>query len=145
MKIVHQESNVFYEITEHSKSVKLLDPATNRAYYFKESYEAIWFLIELIRNTSIDYLSNENLKEIAVQLHSSPEQISKSRLAAFKKEKVNHTYYDQVFLKLLSQYRSGADTFILSNKTNFSIHYEVVYLVRQSLTKKGAPSFSVYA
>jgi hypothetical protein len=148
MKIVHQESNSFFEITEHSKSVKLLDSATNRAYYFKESYEAIWFVIELIRNTSIDFLSNEDLKQIALQSHT-PEELSKSKLAVFKKEKVNHTYYDQVFLKLLSHYRSGSDTFVLGNKTNFSIHYEMVYLVRQSLSnqssKKTAPSFSVYA
>jgi hypothetical protein len=145
MKITHQESNFFYDIIEQSRSVKLIDSATNRAYYFKESYEAIWCLIELVRNTSIDHISDNDLKEIASRAHLSLNEVTKSRVAAFKKEKIDHTYYDQVFLKLLSQYRSGADTFTLSNKTNFSIQHEMIHLIRQSASRTLSVVPTVYA
>jgi hypothetical protein len=144
MKIIQQDSNFSYDIVEHSRSVKLVDAVTNRAYYFRESYEAIWFLIELVRNTSIDHISDGDLKEIASRARVSVDEVTKSRMAAFKKEKIDHTYYDQVFLKLLSQYRSGADTFTLSNKMNFSVQYEMVHLIRQSASRRLSALHTVY-
>lgn len=139
MTVHHEESKTVYDITEHESNYKLVDSSTNRTYFFKESYEAVWFVIELIRNSSFDKLSEDDLKEITKRSHLDLPVIPKSLIAMLKREKISRTYYDQIFLKLLSQYRAGVDSITVSNKTNFIVNHEVGHLVRNITGAK--PSF----
>jgi hypothetical protein len=131
MRICHVESDIFYDITEDKERYKLHDSHTSHTYHFKEAYEAIWMAVELTRNMSFDMLTNDALSSIVKRSSSQLNTAPKAMIAMLKKEKINRTYYDQVFLKLLSQFRSGQQTFIISNKTNFSVEHEVAFLVRK--------------
>src|SRR5687767_13665905 len=121
MKIYHAESGNVYEITEQKDSFKLFDSKNNKSHSFKESYEAIWFAIELIRGTSLDALTEENLNAVISKLQLKIASLPKTMVPQLKKEKINHTYYDQVFLKLLTSYRCGHQEITVSNQTNFDI------------------------
>ncbi len=133
MKITHKESGAVYEITQQKESFKLHDYGTERSYYFKESYDAIWHVIELTRNISFDFLDDENLKEIARRAHLTLETVPKSLMSSIKKETLNRTYYDQIFMKLLTNYRAGMDEVVLSNKTNFVVDHEVGNLLKSAM------------
>ena len=130
MKINHLESGSFFEITEQKGTYRLHDSSTNKSHFFKESYEAIWHSIELIRNISFEYLSPTHLVDIAKRSRIPEQAISPALVPALKKEKIIRTYYDQIFLKLLSFYRSGHELFTVSNQSNFIIDHEVVSLLR---------------
>jgi len=132
MKVSHQESGILYEITEENGAVKLLDFSTSKSYTFKEAYEAIWMTIELIRNHSFDFIIEDDLNKIAQRAHLSLSGIPRSLIALLKREKINRTYYDQFFLKMLSLYRSGNEAIAVSNKTNFIIDHEISFLLRRS-------------
>jgi hypothetical protein len=133
MRIRHDESGNVYEITEEKGGFKLLDSRTNRAHTFKEAYEAIWMAIEIIRNTSFDFVGDDDLEHITKRAHLNTSSLPKSLLSSLKREKINRTYYDQIFLKILSHYRSGHEEVVVSNKTNFIVDYEITFLVRKSL------------
>jgi hypothetical protein len=130
MRITHEESGTVYEITEQKGSFTLTDSSSERSYSFKESYEALWCAIELIRNSSFDKLKEDDLKEISKYAQVSLSSIPKSLIAMLKREKINRTYYDQTFLKLLSSYRIAIKTVVISNKTNFIVYHELAHLVR---------------
>lgn len=132
MKIIHFESGNIFEITDHQVNFRLFDSGANRSYLFKESYEAIWHAIELIRNLSYDLMTPAHFNDIAKHAHVPAEAINPSVIAALKKENIVRTYYDQLFLKLLSSYRQGTDSMTLSNRTNFIIDHEVASLLRTS-------------
>src|SRR5687767_6380235 len=100
MKIYHEQSKVFYEVNEQKDAFKLLDSRSNKTYTFKESYEAIWCAIELIRQASFEAMTDEDLKKLVHKAQVPEERVSKNLILALRKEKINHTYYDQVFLKL---------------------------------------------
>ena len=144
MRIYHEESNVYYEITEQKGVYKLVDSKTSRMYTFKESYEAIWQAIELIRINSFDVLSEDDLSAIWKAFRFTI-PFPKTLLGNLKREKVNRTYYDQVFMKVLSQYRSGAEVIQLKNNSNFSIQHELVHLIRQMMGSKVSTSSAVQA
>jgi hypothetical protein len=133
MRIRHEENGNVYEISEGKGGFTLLDLSTNRSYNFKESYEAIWMVIETIRNTSLESLAEEHLSSITRQAKLKNTSSSKSLLSSIKREKIVRTYYDQLFLKILSQYRSGQETVVVSNKTNLIVDHEVSFLLRKSL------------
>jgi hypothetical protein len=135
MKIYHEESNVYYEIAEQKGGYKLVDSKTNRIYSFKESYEAIWQAIELIRINSFDILTEDDLSTLWKAFRFTI-PFPKTLLSSLKREKVNRTYYDQVFMKMLSQFRSGAEVIHLKNNSNFSIQHELVHLIRQAMGSK---------
>lgn len=144
MKISHLESGSLLEITEKNGNFRLHDSNTNRSQFFKESYEAIWHAIELIRNISFDYLNTNHLLDIATRSRIPEKVISPSIVPTLKKEKIIRTYYDQIFLKLLSFYRSGNDVFTVSNKSNFIIDHEIVSLLRSTAgIKYTLPSASI--
>jgi hypothetical protein len=130
MRIIHEESGAVYEITEQKGNFTLMDSSTGRSYAFKESYEALWCAIELIRNSSFDKLNEDDLKEISKHAQVTLSSIPKSLISMLKREKINRTYYDQTFLKLLTSYRSAKETVVVSNKTNFSICHELAHIVR---------------
>ncbi len=130
MKITHLESGRLFEITEQDDNVRLHDSSTNRTHFFKESYDAIWHAIEQIRNISFESISPNHLLEIARRSRIPEKVVSPSLVNVLKKEKIIRTYYDQIFLKLLSFYRSGQELFTLSNKNNFIIDHEIVSLLR---------------
>jgi hypothetical protein len=131
MRICHEESDIFYEVTEDNDGYKLHDSHTDRIYHFKEAYEAIWMAVELTRNTSFDMLTDVEVSNIVKRSPTQVDAAPKAVMAILRKEKINRTYYDQVFLKLLSQFRSGRQTFIISNKTNFSVEHEIAFLERR--------------
>jgi hypothetical protein len=133
MRIRHDENGDVYEIIEVKGSFKLLDLSNNRSYIFKEAYEAIWMAIEIIRNSTIESLAEEHLSTITRRAKLDKHATPKSLLASIKREKIIRTYYDQIFLKILSQYRSGHETVVVSNKTNFVVDHEVGFLLRKSL------------
>lgn len=133
MKIKHNESGNVYEIIEAKGGFKLIDSGVNRAYTFKEAYEAIWAAIELIRNISFDSISDARFLQIAKRSHVAISLSPKSVMSSIKKEKIIRTYYDQIFLKILSQYRSGQETVVVSNETNFSVSHELSFLIRKSI------------
>ena len=133
MRIHHQETGFFYEITEQNDNYKLFESASNRYHTFKEAYEGIWYAIEQIRNISLDKIEEDHFTEIAKRSNLSLASISKSLTVHLKKEKISRTYYDQLFLKLLSHFRGGIDSVTVSNKTNFVIDHEVAFLFRKSL------------
>jgi hypothetical protein len=142
MKITLEQSSSF-EITEDHGTFTLLDSSNQRKYSFKESYEAVWFAIEIIRNLSFDTLSEHALERAAKMVNTSLPQIPRALLSSIKRERINKTYYDQVFLKILSQLRSGAAVLSLESKADFVLH-ELVHLLRKSLDPKQAtPAFSV--
>jgi hypothetical protein len=136
MKICHTESGNVYEITEQKESYKLFDSKNNKSYSFKESYEAIWFTIELIRGVSFDILSDENLNTLVRKAQLPIPSLPKSVIQQLKKEKISHTYYDQVFLKLLTAYRCGHQEINVSNQTNFDVQHELIHMVRKLLGAK---------
>ena len=136
MKICHTESGNIYEITELKDSYKLFDSSNNKSHTFKESYEAIWFAIELIRGTSFDILTDEALNGIVRKAQLPIPFLPKSIVGQLKKEKISHTYYDQVFLKLLTSYRCGHQEIAVSNQTNFDVQHELVHLVRKLVGAK---------
>ena len=136
MKINHLESGSVFEITEQKGTFKLHDSTTNKSHFFRESYEAIWHSIELIRNISFEYLHPGHLLEIARRSRIPEHAISPSLVPALKKEKIIRTYYDQIFLKLLSFYRSGQDLFTVSNQSNFIIDHEVTTLLKTTVGLK---------
>lgn len=131
MRVSHEESGIFYEILEDKGSFRLIDSSTNRSYIFKEAYEALWATIELMRNLSFEVLAEMQLQEIMKRSHVSLSAIPKSVLQVLKKEKISRPHYDQIFLRLLSQYRSGIKAIAFSNKTNFVIDHEIVFLLRK--------------
>jgi hypothetical protein len=131
MRVSHEESGIFYDIIEESGNFRLIDSSTNRSYNFKESYEALWATIELMRNTSFEILADLHLQEIMKRSHLSLTTIPRSVLALLKKEKISRTYYDQIFLRLLTQYRSGTRAIAFSNKTNFVVDHEIAFLLRK--------------
>lgn len=137
MKIYHEESNVYYEIAEEKGGYKLVDLKTSRTYSFKESYEAIWQAIELIRTNCFDILSEDDLSAIWKTFRFAL-PFPKTLLSTLKREKVNRTYYDQIFMKVLSQFRSGTDLIHLNDASHFSIHHELVHLIRQAMGVKTA-------
>jgi hypothetical protein len=51
-------------------------------------------------------------------------------MATLKREKISRTYYDQIFLKLLSSYRTGTESVLVSNKTNFIVYHELAHMIR---------------
>jgi dsRNA-specific ribonuclease len=136
MRINHEESGAVYEIREQKGSFTLTDSSTGRSSVFKESYEALWGAIELIRNSSLDKLNEDDLKVISKHAQVALSSIPKSLIPALKREKINRTYYDQTFLKLLSSYRGGKETIVVSNKTNFIVHHELAHLVRAFMGTK---------
>lgn len=131
MRVSHEESGIFYDIVEEKGNFRLIDSSTNRSYNFKEAYEALWATIELMRNLSFDILAEMQLQEIMKRSHVSLSSIPRSVLQVLKKEKISRTHYDQIFLRLLSQYRSGIQAIAFSNKTNFIIDHEVMFLLRK--------------
>ncbi|MBT1696748.1 hypothetical protein KK083_07675 [Fulvivirgaceae bacterium PWU4] len=131
MRVSHEESGIFYDILEEKGNFRLIDSSTNRSYNFKEAYEALWATIELMRNLSFDILAEMQLQEIMKRSHVSLSSIPRSVLQVLKKEKISRTHYDQIFLRLLSQYRSGIQAIAFSNKTNFIIDHEVMFLLRK--------------
>ena len=136
MKIYHEEGAVVYEISELKDGYKLHDTRNNKVHSYKESYEAIWSAIELIRNSSLDLLTEEDLKMTAQKLQLNLNSIPKALLTQLKKEKISHTYYDQIFLKLLTSYRCGHPEISVSNKTNFIIQHELQFLIRKMVGSK---------
>jgi hypothetical protein len=134
MKIYQEESKVYYEIEEQKSGIKLFDSKSNRTYIFKESYEALWQAIELMRYSWFENLSEENLSDLSRHFHFST-PLTKNVLPSLKKEKVNRSYYDQVFMKLLSQYRSGKEE-VRMNASHFMIHLEVIHLLKKVLGMK---------
>jgi hypothetical protein len=130
MQISHAESGTTYQITEQNGSVVLLDSSTNRSYSFKEYYEALWCAIELTRISSFDLLNDLDLIELCKRSHISLDTLPKSVMATLKREKINRTYYDQIFLKLLSSYRAGSESVLVSNKTNFIVYHELAHMIR---------------
>jgi hypothetical protein len=144
MKIYHEESKVFYEVNEQNDAFKLLDSKSNKTYTFKESYEAIWFAIELIRQASFDALSDEDLKRLVKKAQVPEDRISKNLILTLKKERINHTYYDQVFLKLLTSYRCGHEEVKVCNKSNFVIDHELAFMIRKTVgTRLAIPSVKI--
>jgi hypothetical protein len=144
MRIVHVEGNVSYQVTEQKSGVTLLDSSTNRSHTFKETYEALWCTIELIRNTSFDRLSEEEIHDMCKRSQLTINTVPKSLLTMLRREKISRTHYDQIFLKLLSAYRAGTEQVQLSNKTNFIIYHELVHLLRDVMRPKlGAPVVKV--
>jgi hypothetical protein len=141
MKIYHDESNVCYEIAEQKGGYKLVDLKTNRTYSFKESYEAIWYAIELLRMSSFDTLREEDLSPIWNACRFSI-PFPKTLLNAVKREKVNRTYYDQVFMRVLTQFRSGVQEIHLTNNSNFSIQHELTHLIRQTMGQKAGSALA---
>jgi hypothetical protein len=139
MKIYYDESNVYYEIAEQKAGYKLVDSKTNRIYSFKESYEAIWHAIELIRVNCFDILNDNDLSAIWKTFRFTI-PFPKTMLSTLKREKVNRTYYDQVFMKVLSQYRSGVEVIHLNSTSNFSIQHELVHLIRVTMGVKAGSS-----
>jgi hypothetical protein len=131
MRVSHEESGIFYDIIEERGNVKLVDSSTNRSYNFKEAYEALWAAIEMMRNVSFDLLADIQIQEIMKRSHVSLSVVPRSVLGVLKKEKISRTYYDQIFLKLLTQYRSGRQAIAFSNKTNFIIDHEISFLLRK--------------
>lgn len=131
MRVSHEESGIFYDILEEKGNFRLIDSSTNRSYNFKEAYEALWATIELMRNLSFEILPEMQLQEIMKRSHVSLSTIPRSALQVLKKEKISRTHYDQIFLRLLSQYRSGIQAIAFSNKTNFIIDHEVMFLLRK--------------
>lgn len=131
MRVSHEESGIFYDILEEKGNFRLIDSSTNRSYNFKEAYEALWATIELMRNLSFEILADMQLQEIMKRSHVSLSAIPRSVLQVLKKEKISRTHYDQIFLRLLSQYRSGIQAIAFSNKTNFIIDHEVAFLLRK--------------
>ena len=142
MKIYHDESNVCYEIEEQKGGYKLVDSKTSRIYSFRESYEAIWQVIELMRTHCFEILREEDLSIIWHALRFTI-PFPKSLLSSLKREKVNRSYYDQVFIKVLSQFRGGVAEIHMNNNSNFSIQHELVHLMRQSLGLKVGPAVQV--
>lgn len=135
MRVSHEESGIFYDIIEERGSFKLVDSSTHRSYHFKEAYEALWAAIELMRNNSFDMLADLHFQEIMRRSHISwSSAMPRSVLALLKKEKISRTYYDQIFLKLLTQYRSGTKSVAVSNKTNFVVDHEIAFLLRKFST-----------
>jgi hypothetical protein len=144
MKIYHEQSKVFYEVTEEKAAFRLVDSRTNKTYSFKESYAAIWFAIELIRQASFEALSDEELKQLIRKAQLPEEKVSRNMVLALRKEKINHTYYDQIFLKLLTAYRCGHEEVKVCNNTNFVVHHELAFMLRKTVgTKLSIPSFKV--
>lgn len=135
MKIYHDESNVCYEIAEQKGGYKLVDSKTSRTYSFKESYEAIWHAIELMRIHCFEVLREEDLSSIWRACRFTI-PFPASLLNTLKREKVNRSYYDQVFMKVLSQFRGGVPEIHMNNNSNFSIQHELVHLMRQSVGVK---------
>lgn len=133
MRIRHEETGIEYEISENNGNFRLYDPATNRSYTFKEAYEAIWMTIEIIRNSSLESLAEDHLQTITKRAHLNTSAVPKALLSTLKKEKINRTYYDQLFLKILSSYRNGQNNVVVSNKTNFVLDHELNFLLRKSL------------
>lgn len=131
MKICHEESGVIYEISELKEGYELKDSRNNRTYTFKESYEAIWFVIELIRSSSLEKLTEHDVAAILQKSQVTVETVPKSLMTQLKKEKITHTYYDQLFLKLLTSYRCGHPEITVSNKTNFILSHELHFIVRK--------------
>ena len=131
MRVSHEESGIFYDILEEKGTFRLIDSSTNRSYNFKEAYEALWATIELMRNLSFEFLADMQLQEIMKRSHVSLSTIPRSALQVLKKEKISRPHYDQIFLRLLSQYRSGIKDIAFSNKTNFMIDHEVIFLLRK--------------
>lgn len=142
MKIYHDESNVCYEIAEQKGGYRLVDSKTNRIYSFKEYYEAIWHAIELIRVNSFEILREEDLSPIWNACRFTI-PFPKTLLGTVKREKVNRSYYDQVFMKILSQFRSGVSEIHLKNNSNFSIQHELTHLIRQTMGAKAANAIQV--
>lgn len=138
MRIDHQESGISYEITEERGGFKLVNSCTNRPYFFKESYEALWLAIELIRNSSFDNLTEDDLKEIYKSSRVALSSVPKSLIAMLRREKISRTYYDQIFLELLSLHRSGKESVLISNKTNFIVHHELGHLIRNFVGSKSS-------
>jgi hypothetical protein len=130
---MHDESGNVYEIIEDRGSFKLLDYNDGHSYMFKEAYEAIWAAIEIIRNLSLDSITDDHLLQIVKRAHVALTSSPRSVMSAIKREKMIRTYYDQIFLKILSQYRSGNETIMVSNKTNFFVDHEITSLIRKSL------------
>lgn len=130
MRISHAESGTTYQITEEKGTIVLLDSSTNRSYTFKEYYEALWCAIELIRNSSFDQLNDLDLSEVCKRAHISLDTLPRSVMTTLKREKISRTYYDQIFLKLLSSYRAGSETVLVSNKTNFIVYHELAHMIR---------------
>lgn len=133
MRIRHEETGVEYEISENNGNFRLHDSATNRSYSFNEAYEAIWMTIEIIRNSSLESLAEDHLQTITKRAHLNTSAVPKALLSSLKKEKINRTYYDQLFLKILSCYRNGHTDVVISNKTNFVLDHELNFLLRKSL------------
>ena len=141
MKIYHEQSKLFYEVTEEKDAFKLLDSRTGKLYTFKESYEAIWFAIELIRQVSFEALTDDELKKLVQKAQVPAEKVSRNLVLALRKEKINHTYYDQIFLKLLTSYRCGHEEVKVCNNTNFVVHHELAYMLRKTVgTRLAIPS-----
>jgi hypothetical protein len=133
MKIYHEQSKVFYEVTEEKDAFKLLDSRTGKLYTFKESYEAIWCAIELIRQMSFEALTDDELKQLVQRAQVPAEKVSRNLVLALRKEKINHTYYDQIFLKLLTSYRCGHEEVKVCNNTNFVVLHELAYMLRRTV------------
>lgn len=144
MKIYHEQSKVFYDVNEQKDAFKLLDSRSNKTYTFKESYEAIWFAIELIRQASFEAITDEDLRKLVHKAQVPAERVSKNLILALRKEKINHTYYDQVFLKLLTSYRCGHEEVKVCNKTNFVVDHELAFMIRKTVgTKLTIPSVKI--
>lgn len=132
MRIKHHESGNVYEIVEDKGLFKLPDLKIDHAYTFKEAYEAVWAAIEIIRNISFNSLSDDDLFVIAKRAHITVSSPLKSIKSLIKKERIIRTYYDQIFLIILSHYRSERESIVVSNKTNFNIDHEITFLMRKS-------------
>ncbi len=130
MKIHHLESGVILEVREEGDRFLFCDSRTNRAHAYKGSHEAIWMAIEVIRNVSYDLVSKDDLTAIAAQNQVGVGKITSSTVQSLRNEAPLTTYYDHIFLKLLSSFRTGAAEFALSNKTNFVIEQEAIALLR---------------
>jgi hypothetical protein len=144
MKIYHEQSKVFYEVTEEKDAFRLVDSRTSKTYSFKESYAAIWFAIELIRQASFEAMTDEELKQLVQKAQVPAEKVSKNLILALRKEKINHTYYDQIFLKLLTSYRCGHEEVKVCNNTNFVVQHELAFMLRKTIgTKLTIPTVRV--
>lgn len=131
MKLQDQASKICIELSEEKNGVRLFDSSTNKSHYFKEIPEALWFSIDTVRTTMFDHLTEQTLIDLSKHLNASV-AVTKTLLQTIKRERTNRAFYDQVFMKLLTYFRTGVGDIPIAS-TNFSINLEVIHLLKKHL------------
>lgn len=134
MKLHDEGSKIYLELSQEKNGIRLFDAQSNKTQMFREVHDAIWYSIDTLRLSSFEKLTEQGLSDLSRHFNPSVE-ISRSLLNTIKREKTNRIYYDHVFMKLLTFFRSDVTDVNLA-ATNFSIHLELLHLLKKHMGVK---------